>query len=135
MGDTSNLIKWQPGQSGNPSGGPRKPKSITKAALKKVMMETLTAADMRGIVRKAIAQAKQGNRYARRDILEYTLGKPVAMEATDNDAVLTLIQVLSGRMPEEDDVIEAEAVEFTDDDEEISDEEADEEEEEDITPE
>lgn len=131
--DTSNLVKWQPGQSGNPSGRPKKRKTVNKRLLRDALYEEVKPSDIRAIVRKAIGQAKLGNRYARRDLFEYILGKPVPMERTDNDAVMTLIQVLSGQMPQDDDIIDSEAVQLLDEDD--SDAGADDEEEEDITPE
>ena len=67
--------KWLRGTpSPNPSGQPRKEQHYID-----LIHKTVTDEDAIAIIKKAVAQAKQGNRWARKFLWEYLVGKPRPM--------------------------------------------------------
>lgn len=91
-GNPGNLTPFAPGKSGNPGG---RPKRASKSELLAVLYETVTVEDMEAIVRHAITQAKNGNRFAREYLSLYLLGRPKPMDEDDNSGVAALIALLA----------------------------------------
>jgi hypothetical protein len=60
---------------GNP-GGPGNPFARQVAALRRVLLEAVSANDLRDIVNALVTQARCGHVAAAKIVLEYTLGKP-----------------------------------------------------------
>jgi hypothetical protein len=60
------------GQSGNPGGRPAHQQRYMKS-----LVRLVKTADWQDIVRKAIEQAKRGDKTARQFLADYVLGKPV----------------------------------------------------------
>jgi Family of unknown function (DUF5681) len=91
-------FQFKPGQSGNPKGGKRKPQSIApdlKALLENALSGkvTLRQGDKERIVTKAAAgieqmvnQFAQGDRYARRDLIDLALTLGVDLTADRGQA-------------------------------------------------
>jgi hypothetical protein len=83
---------------GNP-GGPGRPKRSTETAYMSTVMEKCDLETWGAIVDKAVADAKEGDRYAREWLTRYLLGEPsprlfapppsrvIAREETGDDAV------------------------------------------------
>src|SRR6516165_1785352 len=57
-------------------GGPGNPFARQTAALRQVLLDTVTSEDLRAIVGRLVEAAKQGDVTAARLILSYTVGKP-----------------------------------------------------------
>jgi hypothetical protein len=91
--DAARAYQFKPGQSGNPSGKPRR---IYLDALE----EGVTRADMVAIIKTAVTRAKQGDKSARQWISDYLWGKPetsveIRGELTHDDGPqLHLLQIL-----------------------------------------
>jgi hypothetical protein len=69
---------------GNP-GGPGNPYARQVAALRKAMLDAVTAEDIRAVAQALLARAKEGDSAAARLLLSYTLGRPAA--AADPDTL------------------------------------------------
>ena len=65
---------------GNP-GGPGNPNAARVAEWRQALVDTVSREDLGGVLRKLVEQAKAGEPWAVREILNRTLGKVV--EATD----------------------------------------------------
>ena len=70
------------GHTGNPNGRPRR---ATEEEYLCAFNETMTVEDWVRIIRKAITQAKGGDRDARRFLADYALGKPKQRVALTGD--------------------------------------------------
>jgi hypothetical protein len=68
---------------GNP-GGPGNPFARQVAALRRVLLEAVSANDLRDIVNALVAQARCGHVAAAKIVLEYTLGKPAKTVEPDH---------------------------------------------------
>jgi len=81
--------QWAPGQSGNPGG---RPKGI--AAYRRKCLDAIRdVADedaWRLIILRAVEDAKNGDRHARRWLSDYSLGAPIQQPTEDGDAPITL---------------------------------------------
>jgi len=66
-------MPWQPGQSGNPAGRPRR--EVEERYLR-VFRRAVKVGDWRDILDKAVELAKEGDKDARKFLAEYLVGKP-----------------------------------------------------------
>lgn len=108
--------KWLPGTpSPNPKGQPRKEQRYID-----LLHQTVTDEDVIAIIKEAVRQAKEGNRWARTFLWNYGVGKPrqmlsrISREAPiltlfklwagikDGDEVRTLAAEVVGTLPDED---------------------------------
>lgn len=87
-------MAYQPGQSGNPGGRPKRDKFITQqliAALKEVD-ETTGGTKLRRIVNALLAKAAEGDVPAVREVLDRVEGKvPQAIEGGDEDNPISVL--------------------------------------------
>lgn len=65
---------WQPGQSGNPGGRPKRPDRERYA---KIMREVLTDDKWAEICNRAVKDAIDGSHPARRWLADYSIGPPI----------------------------------------------------------
>src|SRR3954451_24978727 len=65
---------------GNP-GGPGNPHVRRLAAMRRAILEAVSAEDVREIMAVLVAKAKEGDREAAKIVLHYTLGKPGSGDA------------------------------------------------------
>ena len=65
--------KWQPGESGNPSGRPKKDREVEYY---RIFLTSVPFSEWRKIVRKAAEQAVNGDTQARKWLTEYIMGSP-----------------------------------------------------------
>ena len=80
--------KWQPGESGNPKGGPKKELSLTMKAREMIEKDPSI---LEGIVRAWLEQGKTGDRDARRDLLDRFEGKVTQPIVTDGEIVIRVV--------------------------------------------
>lgn len=66
--------RWQPGQSGNPGGRPKRPAAERYL---RALEQGVTLAEWKEIVEKAVSQAQKGDSRARTWLSEYLIGKPI----------------------------------------------------------
>jgi len=80
---------------GNP-GGPGNPYARATAAFRSVMLETITEADIKAVVKILIKSARSGESWAIRELLDRTIGKATqAVEVSGPDArPLTLEEIV-----------------------------------------
>lgn len=84
------MAKFQPGQSGNPAGRPKR--SVEEKYLKKIS-SSVTLTEWREIVKKAVEQAKRGDAKARQWLSDYLVGKPVqGVDLTSDNIVRFLVE-------------------------------------------
>ena len=77
---------WEPGQTA--PGGWRKPRAVEQRYAE-LFRDACTIDDWRKIVKKAVTQAKAGDKYARQWLGEYLIGKPApALDISTTDAAL-----------------------------------------------
>jgi hypothetical protein len=74
MPQRATSTSFKPGQSGNPKG---RAKRSNEEALLAAMRVAVTKADWVDITMKAVADAKQGNGFARKWLSDYLLGPPI----------------------------------------------------------
>ena len=65
--------------AGNP-GGPGNPQAKHVAALRGALLRSVKAVDVEAIIAKLVEAAKTGDTVAAREILDRTIGKPVATD-------------------------------------------------------
>jgi hypothetical protein len=79
-------------------GGPGRPATPNERRWRLLLDECVSEEDMIAVIRKMVEQAIAGNRWARRDLLEYTIGKPrlmVEFHGTDNPVLRLLASWMS----------------------------------------
>lgn len=79
-------MPFQPGKSGNPGGRPAHQTKYLKALVRIVKQD-----DWKDIVKKAIEQAKRGDKSARQWLSDYCAGKPPQGVEMDVDGALEII--------------------------------------------
>lgn len=83
--------RWLPGTSGNRGGRPPKKREERFVNL---IAQAVTDQDVIDILKKAVEQAKEGDRWARRFLWEYAVGKPRVRPPLDAQEapILTLMK-------------------------------------------
>lgn len=61
-------------------GGPGNPHAKQVAKLRKALLDTVTAEDVAEVVRALVAQAKNGDVVAAREVLDRTIGKALELD-------------------------------------------------------
>lgn len=82
------MAKFQPGQSGNPAGRPKR--SVEEKYLKKIS-SSVTMAEWHDIIKRAVVDAKRGDAKARQWLSDYLVGKPVQGIDLEHDGVIKFI--------------------------------------------
>lgn len=59
------------------SGGPGRPKKEREERFKEITLSSVTYADWKEIVEKAVVQAKRGDNQARKFLADYLMGPPI----------------------------------------------------------
>lgn len=62
------------------AGGPGNPYARKVAKLRSVMLQAVTQADMKAIVKKLVDEAKGGDVRAAKEVLDRCLGKPIELD-------------------------------------------------------
>jgi hypothetical protein len=95
--------KWQPGQSGNPSGRPSEPKKVLVSAVKEMLAEIdpkLQKSMFQRLIEQAGRRALQGSYRHLELLLSYGLGKPLQAQISVNREI-TAADRLAGMTDEE----------------------------------
>ena len=98
--------RWLPGVSGNRMGRPPKRK---EERFVRLIAEEVSDEDVRAIIRRAVEDAKEGNRWARDWLWQYAVGKPKVMPrmGPEEAPVVTLMKLWVAQASGDKTMIEA----------------------------
>ena len=89
MGNRDKKGRFTPGNLANPKGRPPKPKEYT-LKFDEALKEAMGDDNLRQILKTAISQARAGNRYARKFIMDYYAGVPEKVLQLQHDGQLNV---------------------------------------------
>jgi hypothetical protein len=75
-------MSWQPGQSGNPAGRPKKAREV---AYLDTFRQVVTPDKWQAIIERAYQDAKKGDAAARKWIADYLIGPPIERKEITGD--------------------------------------------------